>query len=132
MVAANPVTIGGTARGSIGWTHDEDVFCVPAGTPGDLRWRARDVVRDAGAVLEVTPMRGTTEGAPVRVHTGMSRPATATDVLSPWTSGVITADPETPRCLRVRLTSDPWAGVAAVVVPNGGGEQYVIDVEAAQ
>jgi serine/threonine-protein kinase len=128
---ANPITPGNTARGTIGWTRDEDFYCVPAGTPGNIRWRARDVVRDAGTVLEVTPMRGTLEGAPVRVHAGVGRPPTATDVLSPWQSGVIAGQEGTPRCLRVRLTNDPWSGGSAVVVPTGGNEVYTIEVEAA-
>jgi len=38
---------------------------------------------------------------------------------------------EGPRCLRVRLTNDPWSGAAAAMVPNGGSEAYVIEVEAA-
>src|SRR6185295_1493243 len=94
--------------GVIGWARDEDVYCVPAGLDCAIRWRARDVGRDAGAVLEVTPMRGTEEGAPVRVHTGGKGHESASDTMSPWSSMPVPAEEDTTRCLRVRLVYDPW------------------------
>ena len=130
VASASPMTPGSAMTGTIGWSRDEDVFCVPAGTPGAIRWRVKDVVRDAGAVLQAIPMRGTLEGAAVRVHAGAGK-ASSTDAQSPWTSDRIAAEGDEPRCLRLRLTNDPWAGAAAAMVPNGGSEAYVVEVEAA-
>jgi serine/threonine-protein kinase len=125
--SANPITPGASMKGTLAWTRDEDVFCVAAGTPGAIRWKVRDETREAGGVLEATPMLGTIERAPVRIHTGMGKP-TATDVQSPWRSERISATEEA-RCLRVRLKNDPWSGAAAAMVPAGGGEGYVVEVE---
>jgi serine/threonine-protein kinase len=130
VASANPMTPGSAITGTIGWARDEDVFCVPVGTPGAIRWRVKDVVRDAGAVLEATLMRGTLDDATVRVHAGAGK-ASSTDAQSPWTSGRVPAvEGEGPRCVRVRLTNDPWSGAAAAMVPIGGSEGYVIEVEA--
>ena len=125
--SAGVVTVGSVMKGTLAWTRDEDVFCVTARTPGAIRWRVRDEVRDAGAVLEVTPMQGSLEGAPVRVHTGMGK-ASSTDVRGPWTSDRIAESDAEPRCLRLRLTIDPWAGAAATLVPSGSDEVYSVEV----
>ncbi len=126
IASANPIVPDMPATGTLGWTHDVDVFCVAGGTPGAIRWKARDTSRDVGSVLEVTPMAGTLEGAPVRVHNGAGK-VSATDVQGPWLGAAIPPDGDTPRCLRVRLTPDPWTPGAAMVVPTGGPEPYVIE-----
>jgi serine/threonine-protein kinase len=128
VASANALAPGAAVKGTLAWTRDEDVFCVAAGTPGAIRWRVKDETRDAGAVLEATPLRGPLEGAPVRIHTGMGKP-TATDVHSPWRSDKIAPEGDEPRCLRVRLTNDPWSGAAAAMVPGGGSEAYVVEAE---
>ena len=125
--SATPMSAGSSMKGTLSWTRDEDVYCVPRGTKGTFRWKVTDRGRDAGAVLEVTPMRGTLEGAPVRVHTGMGKPS-PTDVQSPWTSEKIAGSDDEPRCLKVRLTIDPWAGAAAMLVPNGSDDVYTVEV----
>jgi eukaryotic-like serine/threonine-protein kinase len=124
--SASAIGPGASMRGRLAWTRDEDVYCVARGTKGALRWKVTDQVRDAGAVLEVTPMRGKLEGAPVRVHTGLGKP-TATDVVSPWTSEKIAEVDDEPRCLKVRLAIDPWAGAAAMLVPNGSDDAYTVE-----
>ncbi|MFT3775120.1 MAG: serine/threonine-protein kinase [Minicystis sp.] len=126
--SANAILPGAAMKGTLAWTRDEDVFCVPAGTPGVIRWKVRDDIRDAGGVLEATPLRGALEGAPVRIHTGMGK-VSATDAQSPWRSDKIPESPDEPRCLRVRVTNDPWSGAAAAMVPGGGNEGYVVEVE---
>lgn len=95
-----------------------------------MRWRVRDVTRDEGAVLEATPMRGATEGVPVRVHPVGRFQATATDVISPWVSPEAKDDADAPRCLRVRLVNDPWAGGGAGAALVGGTERYVVELDA--
>jgi len=128
VASANPIAPGASIAGTLAWTRDEDVFCVAAGTPGALRWKVRDEVRDAGAVLEATPLRGTLEGAPVRIHAGMGK-VSATDVQGPWRSERIVEGGGEPRCLRLRLTNDPWSAFAAAMVPAGGNDGYVVEVE---
>jgi serine/threonine-protein kinase len=138
VASANTIALGGAMAAALGWARDEDVFCVPAGAPGAIRWTVTDVVRDAGAVIEVTPIRGSVEGAPVRVHVGGKGTRTDTDAMSPWTAVEREADQTAPRCLRVRLALDPWAvrgeltsGDRGAFVPSGGSEAYVLKVEAA-
>jgi serine/threonine-protein kinase len=128
VASANPATPGAPLKGALAWARDEDVYCVPAGTRGAIRWKVKDERRDGGAVLEATPMAGTLEGAAVRIHTGIGKPG-GIDVLSPWRSPRIAEDGDTPRCLRLRAAGDPWAGTAAAVVPAGSGEEYTVEVE---
>ncbi|APR85065.1 serine/threonine protein kinase [Minicystis rosea] len=125
--SANTIVPGTPLKGTLAWTRDEDVFCVPAGTTGVLRFRVHDETRDAGAVLEATPLRGALEGAPVRIHTGIGKPS-ATDAQNPWRSEKM-ADTGDGRCLRLRLTNDPWSGAAAAAVPSGSDEVYTVEVE---
>ncbi len=127
VASANAVAPGSSITGTLAWARDEDVFCAPKDA-GPIRFRARDNIRAAGSALEVTPVRDT-PGAPVRVHPGSGK-VTATDVQSPWVSEVMQPG-DAPRCLRVRLTNDPWSGSPASVVPNGGSDPYVIEVEPA-
>jgi len=128
FASANPVIPGVPMTGTLGWTHDVDVFCVPVTIGGTLRWKARDTARDVGSVLEVTPLHGALEGAPVRVHNGAGK-VSATDVQGPWLSAPIPPDSDAARCLKVRLTPDPWTPGAAMVVPTGGPEAYVIEAQ---
>ncbi len=131
--SANVITPGVPVTGTIGWIHDVDMYCVaPNHDPvsraaAAIRWKARDTGRDAGVVLEVTPMDGPLEGAPVRIHTAPGK-VSETDQQSPWQSAPIPADSDAPRCLRVRVTNDPRAGTT-VVVPTGGPETYTVEVE---
>jgi eukaryotic-like serine/threonine-protein kinase len=127
VASANAVKPGGAITGTLAWARDEDVFCVAAGTPGAIRWRVRDVVRDVGSVLEATPILGSSEGAAVRIHTAQGK-VSSTDAMSPWESGPVEPAEGSPRCLRLNLTNDPWAGEAAGVIPRGGSEAYVVEV----
>jgi eukaryotic-like serine/threonine-protein kinase len=130
VASANRVAPGGAITGTIAWARDEDLYCVAPDTAGAVRWKVRTEPRAGGAVIEATPMRGAQDGAPVRVHAGMGK-LTATDVQTPWTSGPVGPDEGgAPRCLRVRLTNDPWAGAQSAIVPSGGSEPYVVEVEA--
>jgi tRNA A-37 threonylcarbamoyl transferase component Bud32 len=135
FASANPISPGVPITGTIGWIHDVDMYCLAQGHDvlasgaSPIRWKAKDTGRDVGGVLEVTPMAGPLEGAPVRLHTAAGK-VSATDVQSPWQSAAIPSDGETPRCLRVRVTNDPQAGTT-VVVPTGGPETYTVEVEAA-
>jgi hypothetical protein len=90
----------------------------------------RDTVRDLGVVLEATPMAGPLEGAPVRVHVHATKPLGANDAESPWESAPVPPDGETPRCLRLRATTNPWASGASLSVPSGGPEPYTVEAVA--
>jgi serine/threonine-protein kinase len=130
VASATPVAPGAPIAGILGWAHDQDVYCAAPGSPKVVRWRVRDVTRDAGSVLEVTPMRGALEGAPVRVHPVAGRTATATDAVSPWLSPDAQENADGPRCLRVRLTNDPWTSDGPSAALHGASERYVVELEA--
>jgi hypothetical protein len=85
-----------------------------------------DVQRDAGAVVEVTPRERSGDGAPVRIHVGKGK-VSASDVMTPWRGTTIAAASED-RCVRVRMTSDPWMSGAAPT-PPGSSERYTVSVE---
>ncbi len=132
VASANVIAAGASRAALIGWSHDEDVYCAAPSASGALRWTVRDKVRAGGGVLEATPMRGPEEGAPVRVHGAAGGSATKTDVLSPWSSAPVRAqDGDAPRCLRLRLVVDPWTSERSSIVPSGGSEEYVVELEAA-
>jgi hypothetical protein len=128
VASANPVQPGVPVHGTFAWARDVDVFCAPPGAP-TLRWVVRDVPRDAGTVLEATPMAGSLEGGPVRVHVGAGK-VTTSDVQSPWRSPPL-PEGDAPRCLRLRLTTDPRTPASTVVVPTGSPEAYTIEAEVA-
>ncbi|HVY48539.1 MAG TPA: serine/threonine-protein kinase [Minicystis sp.] len=130
VATANTIAPGRTMKGRIGWARDEDVYCVAASAKGPVRWKVSDEAgRAANAVLEVIPIRGADEGAPVRVHTsGKPTSSSSDDVTSPWTSAVVKQDASA-RCLRVRLAPNTWSGERGE--PRGGPEEYAITVEPA-
>ncbi len=128
VASATSLLPGASVSARIGWVNDEDVFCVPEGTPGKVRFTVHDGLRDSG-VLEATPMRGGELGAPVRIHLAPGGKIEAAEVLNPWTSEAMAED-GAPRCLKVNVEPDPWAGDKAGVVPSGGSEPYSVEVEA--
>ncbi|MEZ4311139.1 MAG: serine/threonine-protein kinase [Polyangiaceae bacterium] len=133
VAAAVSVASGESVTGTLAWTRDEDIYCVRAAAGERVRFRVTDTARDVGTVLEVTPLRGTEEGAAIRVHlSGKADPSSSGDVLSPWESELVQAEHDAPRCIRVRLTLDPWVTSRTFTVPNGGTEPYQVDVEPAQ
>jgi serine/threonine-protein kinase len=126
--AAMPIAPGAVRTGTIGWMNDQDVYCVTDAEGEAIRWRARDVVRDTGAVLEVAMMRGRDVGPPLRVHVAGTGAIGEYDARSPWVSQKIEAEAGIARCLRVRIARDGWAADVARV-PAGGLEAYAIEVE---
>jgi eukaryotic-like serine/threonine-protein kinase len=128
VASAEIIAPGRGKSGALAWARDEDVYCVSSDTAGDFRWRVRDGVRDGGAVLEVTPLRAGYEGVPVRVHNAGTGTPTDSDTRSPWTSEPMRAA-DGPRCLRVRQAFDPWTGDRSSVIPSGGTETYLVEVE---
>ncbi len=115
------VAAGGRVEGALAWVGDEDVYCVSQSFDGAIAWEVRDDKRRAGAVLEATPLL---EGAPApvaRVHGDTKRPfgkpVLDADVHSPWLSPVYEAR-QGARCLRLRLTSDPWTGNGEPPLPE--------------
>ena len=131
VASAVSIAPGESVTGVLGWVHDEDVYCVRAATGERARFRVTDTARDVGAVLEVTPLRGTEEGASFRVHLSGKDRASSTDVVGPWESEPVQVTPDVPRCLRVRLTLDPWEQSRGFIVPAGGSEPYQVEVVSA-
>jgi serine/threonine-protein kinase len=126
--AAMPIAPGSLRTGTIGWVNDQDVYCATDAAEGKaIRWRARDVVRDTGAVLEVSVMRGRDAGPPVRVHVAGTGQIGEYDARSPWTSNAIAPQEGAPRCLRVRIARDTWAADVPRVAA-GGLEVYGIEL----
>jgi hypothetical protein len=144
VASADPIAPGTPMTGAIGWARDVDVYCVsPFMKTGPIRWKVRDARRDAGSVLQATSIVGSAEGVPVRIHLPSPAPAhagapspaepkpSATDVMSPWRSAPVEQVGDTARCLKLRLTNDPWTGAASAgTVMAGGSEPYVVEVEA--
>ncbi len=127
VASAVSITPGESVTAVLGWVRDEDVFCVRVATGERARFRVTDTARDVGAVLEVTPMRGTEEGAAVRVHLSGKGRSSSSDVVGPWESEPVQPEPDVPRCVRVRLTLDPWESGRGFTVPPGGTEPYQVE-----
>jgi serine/threonine-protein kinase len=115
--------------GVIGWIRDEDVYCIAGDVAAKVRWKLRSGFRESG-VLEATPIVGGDEGVPVRVHADARGKAGSMDAVSPWRSAAVAGDGVSPRCLRVRLATDPWAPERVPGVPAAGSEPYVVEAEA--
>ncbi|HZO12229.1 MAG TPA: serine/threonine-protein kinase [Polyangiaceae bacterium] len=127
VASALRLSSGDALEGTLGFLGDEDVVCTQDDADGSARWVVEDGARPKGTVLEATPL---TEGQPgplVRVHAAdhkpYGRPRLEADLNSPWSSPVFTMG-ETPRCLRLRLTSDPWSEVPAGHQPEGDATRY--------
>jgi len=125
LISANVIEPGARLKAALAWARDEDVFCA-AKTAYPVRFVVSDVQRDAGAVVEVTPRERGGDGAPVRIHVGKGK-VSASDVMTPWRGTTIAAASED-RCVRVRMTSDPWMSGAAPT-PPGSSERYAVSVE---
>jgi eukaryotic-like serine/threonine-protein kinase len=128
VASAVSIAPGESVTGVLGWVHDEDVFCMRAAVGERARFRVTDTARAVGAVLEVTPLRGTEEGVSVRVHLSGRDRASPNDVTGPWESEPVMAEPDVPRCVRIRLTLDPWEPARGFVIPTGSNEPYQIEV----
>ena len=128
VASATFVGVGDGVTGSLEWARDEDVYCMRAAVGERASFRVTDSARDAGAVLEVTPLRGTEEGAAVRIHVQGKGAQSASDILGPWTTPPVTAEPDVPRCIRVRQELDPWISAHNSIIPSGGAEIYRVEV----
>jgi hypothetical protein len=126
--SANPLVLGQSRAGILGWVHDEDVYCLAAEPKrtGATRFSVSDAARPGGSVLEVTPIVAGEVGVAVRVHMVGKGPISPGDVMGPWQSAALPAD--APACLRVRLTGDPWVA-GSNILPCGGPEAYAVRVE---
>lgn len=121
------VVVGSEVSGRLSWTSDEDVYCVDRTVSGPVFWEVSDEQRPAGTVLEATPLLGPTSAPLVRVHprgvAPFGRPQLEADVSSPWKSPAM-APGSGPRCIRVKLTSDPWSDKGTGPLPDA--TPYVI------
>jgi serine/threonine-protein kinase len=138
MIGATTIGIGAEVSGTLAWADDVDYVCISP-VQGASR-RARIVVRDAderprdkGAVLELTPQSGVRAGIAIRIHRDRpaSKKVTSDDLLVPWTSEtlVVSSTPQE-HCLKLRLTTDPWAAQDAPVIPPASNEKWLVRVEA--
>ncbi len=128
VASAGSLAIGEAVTGALSWARDEDVYCARAAAGEKVAFRVTDTARDAGSVIEVTPLSGTDQGAALRVHVIGKGTVTSTDVVGPWTSAPVTVEPDVPKCIRVRQTLDPWVSGRGNSVPPGSSETYQIEV----
>ncbi len=133
---ATPVPVGGWVAGRFDWVGDIDMVCAwpqDAGTTERGRWiisDAEDQTRDLGAVLEVTQIVEGSTASTLRLHRpGATGEPSELDVRSPWTSEAFEVSSANRQCVRLRLTSDPWAGSHAPLTPPVSAEQWKVRVE---
>ncbi|MFO0587294.1 MAG: serine/threonine-protein kinase [Polyangiaceae bacterium] len=126
--SATSISVGETVSGALGWTRDEDVYCAHASAGESVSFRVSDSARASGNVIEVTPLRGTEEGAAVRVHAIAQGTVSSTDVVGPWTTPPVMVEPDVPRCIRVKASLDPWMKIRVSDFPTGGPEPYKIEL----
>jgi serine/threonine-protein kinase len=131
---AQLVTPGVEMVGTLPWRGDEDVYCAPSKLAEKLRWTLSDEPRPAGTVIELTPLASGTPGPLMRVHGPKMKPfgrmRLPADVNAPYTSPPYPTD-HGERCVRLRLTSDPWVRQDARfrLHPNGAKYRLKLSVE---
>jgi hypothetical protein len=132
--SAARVAPGQILEGTLAFVGDEDVVCVEQHLDAAIAWEVRDESRPAGSVLEATPLVDEKPGPLVRIHAvtakPFGRPRMEADVNSPWISPRIDSGPDE-RCLRLRLTSDPWSDVGPDHRPQPDLTRYQIGLLAA-
>ena len=130
LAGAQDIAVDSEIRGTLPWVGDEDYFCADAGDK-QRRWKVRDGSRRAGTVIEVTPYVGGKAGPVMRVHAARTKPFARArfdaDVNSPWLSP--TQSSEGRRCLRLRLTRDPWIDSDVGIGPLPSTVAYVVKLE---
>lgn len=124
---ASIIAPGSSITASLRWARDEDIICAEPSSKGDIRWIVSDVVREAGTVLDVTPIQGGLEQPSVRIHTSSGFSPSDTDQKSPWP--YVMQSGSSTRCLRFRLVPDPLSSDRAPPVPPGAAEAYVVHAE---
>ncbi len=126
--SATSVNLEQTVRGTLGWVHDQDVFCPNLATTGFFRFRVDDDAREGASVLTATVLQGGSEGKSIRVHADRQRKTTAADAATPFTG--YTFQGSSPPCLVLRATVDPSAPIRPDAVPRGSKAQYRVSIEA--
>ncbi len=149
---ATPVAVGATVGGRLNWHNDTDEVCAWPRDAGEVT-KARFVVsdaedrtRDLGAVLEVTQMMDGNKGRSFRLHRPGATPRHAAnakaknqsvstvkpsgkDFISPWRSDPFETSSDKRQCLKLRLTTNPWAGNEAPLTPPISPERWKVRVE---
>ncbi|RLB63011.1 MAG: hypothetical protein DRI90_07800 [Deltaproteobacteria bacterium] len=129
--SAQKLPTSGVMSGTLAWIGDEDVYCVDPDHAGPIVWQVDDGPRAQGTVLEVTPLLAGLPGPVVRVHAAgtkpFGRPRLESDVNGPWSSPPID-DGCGDRCLRLRLTTDPWVERLQQGLPPAGPTEYQISL----
>lgn len=125
--AANQLPMNETITGTLPWVDDVDVYCASRDA-APLTWVVSDDRRRKGTVLEVMSFVGGSSGPVVRVHspsaTSLDRRPLPADVNSPWRSPVFPSGKA--RCIRLRLTTDPWVEGRAGSNPEPDGTPYQV------
>jgi tRNA A-37 threonylcarbamoyl transferase component Bud32 len=125
---SNAVATNASIRARLAWMRDVDTFCAKDWTP-PIRFVVEDnSPRPRGAVLEVTPLGGPTDGIPVRVHHARGHGVVnERDLRSPW-KGPVIAKPGN-ACLSITLTRDVWSDPPLPHVPPASDHEYVVRIE---
>jgi len=125
---ATPVAPGTTKRGKLAWMRDVDVFCATDTSPVQF-FVEESGPRPHGAVLEVTPLGGPTDGIPMRVHPANAKGAvTERDVKSPWVGPKIRGSTKPP-CVSLTLARDVWSSPPLPSVPPASDQDYTVRLE---
>jgi hypothetical protein len=125
---SNALAPNSSVRARLAWTRDVDTFCAKDWTPPIRFVVEENAARPRGAVLEVTPIGGPTDGVAVRVHYGRAHgTVNERDVKSPWKGPVINKPGNA--CLSITLTRDVWAEGALPHVAPASDHEYVVRLE---
>ncbi|MFP6686914.1 MAG: serine/threonine-protein kinase, partial [Polyangiaceae bacterium] len=124
---AQRVAGGAEVVGTLGWRGDEDTYCAPSRLDRPVRWSLSDAGRPPGTVIEMTPLASGVPGPVMRVHGAKSKPfgrmRLAADVNSPYVSPPYPVE-HGERCVRLRLTNDPWVRGDAKFTLHPDGSRY--------
>jgi eukaryotic-like serine/threonine-protein kinase len=139
LPGADEVSSGQEVVGMIGWVDDVDFVCAAPAASGAsrrVRWVVDDAIdrtRDRGMVLEVTPGVGSRPGVALRVHRANAEGVVGLDDrIGPWRSEPFMLSTEArTQCLRMRLTTDPWARADVASIPLAGRELWSVRIEEA-
>lgn len=125
---ANLLAPNSSVRARLAWTRDVDTFCAKDWVP-PIRFVIEDnAARPRGAVLEVTPIGGPTDGVASRVHHARAHgTVNDRDVKSPWKGPVISKPGNA--CLSITLARDTWAEGALPHVAPASDHEYIVRVE---
>ena len=126
VTSAQPLSLGASLRGTLGWAKDVDVFCPKVESESAYRFRIEDEPRDGGAVLSASLSPGGNARNTVRIHANPALKPTPTDAPSPFTGFSFRGF--SPPCLVLSAAPDP-SSAKREIVPRGSQAHYRVTLE---